>query len=111
MKVAHVHRLRGVGGSERHLLTLLPALRSRGIDATFIGLDDEDPDPFYDQLDLLGVPYVRLRAPRDIDPEPGRSVQPDVFVVPPDEIERFRGGDPVERLMLPPEASVASEYT
>ena len=56
MKVVHVHRLRGVGGSERHLLTLLPALRERGIDATFVGLDDDDPDPFYAQLDLLGRP-------------------------------------------------------
>jgi len=52
-------------------------------------------------------PYVRVQrlglaslAPRDVDPEPDRSVQPDVFVVPPDEIERFRGGDPVERLLL-----------
>ncbi len=68
MKVVHVHRLRGVGGSERHLLTLLPALRQRGVEVTFIGLDDADPDPFYAQLDQLGVPYVRLRAPRDLDP-------------------------------------------
>jgi Uma2 family endonuclease len=52
-------------------------------------------------------PYVRAQrlglaslASRDVDPEPGRSVQPDVFVVPPEEIVRFRGGDPVERLML-----------
>ncbi len=68
MNVVHVHRLRGVGGSERHLLTLLPALRERGVDATFIGLDDADPDPFYEQLDRIDVPYVRLRAPRDLDP-------------------------------------------
>ncbi len=68
MKVAHVHRLRGVGGSERHLLTLLPALRERGVDATFIGLDDANPDPFYAQLDELQVPYARLGAPRDLDP-------------------------------------------
>jgi len=68
VKVAHIHRLRGVGGSERHLLTLLPALRGRDVDATFIGLDDGDPDPFYAQLDLLGIPYARLRAPRDLDP-------------------------------------------
>ena len=27
MRVVHVHRIRGIGGSERHLLTLLPALR------------------------------------------------------------------------------------
>ncbi len=68
MKVVHVHRLRGVGGSERHLLTLLPALRERGIDASFVGLDDDDPGPFYAQLDELGVPYRRLQAPRDLDP-------------------------------------------
>ncbi len=68
MRVAHLHRVRGVGGSERHLLTLLPALRQRGIDATFIGLDDADPSPFYAQLDLLHVPYERLGAPRDLDP-------------------------------------------
>ncbi|MEI7759685.1 MAG: glycosyltransferase family 4 protein [Thermoleophilia bacterium] len=68
MRVVHVHRLRGVGGSERHLLTLLPALRQRGIDARFVGLDDADPSPFYAQLDVLGVPYTRLSAPRDVDP-------------------------------------------
>lgn len=52
-------------------------------------------------------PYVRAQrlglasiAPRDIDLEPGRSVQPDVFVVPPEEVARFRGSDPVERLVL-----------
>ena len=85
MKVVHVQRLRGVGGSERHLLTLLPALRERGVDATFIGLDDADPDPFYAQLDHLHVPYVRLRAPRDLDPALGfrlrrslRRAQPDI---------------------------------
>jgi glycosyltransferase involved in cell wall biosynthesis len=68
VRVVHVHRLRGVGGSERHLLALLPALRERGVDATFIGLDDADPDPFYAELDRLHVPYTRLRAPRDLDP-------------------------------------------
>lgn len=68
MKVLHVHRLRGIGGSERHLLTLLPALRDRGVDARFLGLDDGDPDPFYNQLDRLGVPYERVPAPGDLDP-------------------------------------------
>jgi len=69
LRVVHIHRLRGVGGSERHLLTLLPALRSCGIEATFVGLDDADPEPFYAQLDKLAVPYTRLPAPRDIDPQ------------------------------------------
>jgi glycosyltransferase involved in cell wall biosynthesis len=65
--VAHVHRMRGIGGSERHLLTLLPALRARGVDARFVGLDDLDgwdPQPFYDALG--DVPYTRLRSARGL---------------------------------------------
>ena len=67
MKVAHVHRIRGIGGSERHLLTLLPALAERGIEPVFVGLDDPawDPRDFYD---ALTVPAVRIPAPRDVDP-------------------------------------------
>ena len=67
MKIVHVHRIGGIGGSERHLLTLLPALAERGVDVSFLGLDDPSraPDPFYD---ALTVPYERLAAPRDLDP-------------------------------------------
>jgi glycosyltransferase involved in cell wall biosynthesis len=67
VKVAHVHRMRGIGGSERHLLTLLPALADRGVDPVFVGLDDPawDPSDFYD---ALTVPSVRIPAPRDLDP-------------------------------------------
>ena len=62
MKVVHVHRLRGVGGSERHLLTLLPALRARGIDARFVGLDDGDPEPFYRVSVRCGYPTPQTFA-------------------------------------------------
>jgi glycosyltransferase involved in cell wall biosynthesis len=67
VKVLHVHRIGGIGGSERHLLTLLPALAERGVDVSFLGLDDpaRAPDPFYE---ALTVPYERLTAPRDLDP-------------------------------------------
>lgn len=67
MKVLHLHRIGGIGGSERHLLTLLPALAERGVDVRFLGLDDpaRAPDPFYEQLT---VPFERLAAPRDLDP-------------------------------------------
>lgn len=67
MRVLHVHRMRGIGGSERHLLTLLPALAERGIDPVFVGLDDPgwDPSDFYG---ALAVPSIRLRSPRDVDP-------------------------------------------
>jgi glycosyltransferase involved in cell wall biosynthesis len=65
--VLHVHRIGGIGGSERHLLTLLPALAERGVDVRFLGLDDTSraPEPFYE---ALTVPYARVPAPRDLDP-------------------------------------------
>ena len=67
MRVVHVHRIRGIGGSERHLLTLLPALAERGIEPVLVGLDDPawDPRDFYD---ALRVPALRIPAPRDVDP-------------------------------------------
>ncbi|MEN3341500.1 MAG: hypothetical protein V7644_904 [Actinomycetota bacterium] len=67
MKVLHVQRIRGIGGSERHLLTLLPALAERGVEPLFLGLDD----PAWDAADFYGaleVPAVRVPAPRDLDP-------------------------------------------
>jgi len=70
MKVLHLQRIGGIGGSERHVLELLPALRARGIDARFLGLDDTSaaPEPFYDVLSARRVPFERLVCPRDIDP-------------------------------------------
>jgi len=67
MRVVHVHRMRGIGGSERHLLTLLPALAERGVDVVFAGLDDPawDPSDFYD---ALAVPAARLPSRGDVDP-------------------------------------------
>ena len=55
MRVAHVHRIRGIGGSERHLLTLLPALAERGLEPVLIGLDD----PGWSATDFYGA----LRVP------------------------------------------------
>jgi glycosyltransferase involved in cell wall biosynthesis len=67
VKVVHVHRMRGIGGSERHLLALLPGLAALGLDPVFVGLDDPAfaPGPFYEQLP---VESVRLRMPHDFDP-------------------------------------------
>ena len=58
MRVVHVHRIAGIGGSERHLLTLLPALAAAGTEVAFVGLDGGgDSKPFYDELERAGVPY------------------------------------------------------
>lgn len=70
MKILHVQRIGGIGGSERHVLELLPALRERSHDARFLGLDDtrHAPDAFYEALVARDVPFERLPCPRDIDP-------------------------------------------
>ncbi len=70
MKVVHVHRIGGIGGSERHVLTLLRALAARGVDVAFVGLDDPAgaPEPFYAELAAAGTPCERLSCPRDLDP-------------------------------------------
>ena len=59
MKVVHAHRIAGIGGSERHLLTLLPALAERGVEVAFAGLDLPGADPFYAELARSGVPFTR----------------------------------------------------
>lgn len=59
MKVVHVHRIAGIGGSERHLLTLLPALAERGIEVAFAGLDLPGAAPFYAELGRGGIPFTR----------------------------------------------------
>jgi glycosyltransferase involved in cell wall biosynthesis len=77
MRVVHVHRMRGIGGSERHLLTLLPALARAGHDVHFVGLDDPawDAEPFYDELAREDAPFVRLASARDLDPGLARRLR------------------------------------
>ena len=76
MKVLHLHKLTGVSGSEGHLLALLPALRERGVDARFLGLDvpGSDAPRFYEALDELAVPYRRVRCGADVSPRLARDV-------------------------------------
>jgi glycosyltransferase involved in cell wall biosynthesis len=82
-RVVHIHRIRGIGGSERHLLTLLPALATEGIETVFLGLDDPAGvlDPFYREL---GVEAVRLACPRDVDPGLLRRVRQELARLRPD---------------------------
>ena len=76
MKVLHIHKINGVGGSERHLLTLLPALRKRGVDARFLGLDvpGSDAPRFYAALDEDEVPHRSVRCTFDVNPRMAASV-------------------------------------
>jgi glycosyltransferase involved in cell wall biosynthesis len=76
VKVLHVHKVTGVGGSERHLLALLPALRAAGVDARFLGLDVEGTDAarMYAELDRAGVPPAHVRCTVDVNPRMARDV-------------------------------------
>jgi glycosyltransferase involved in cell wall biosynthesis len=76
VRVLHLHKLKGVSGSEGHLLALLPALRAAGIDARFLGLDVEGSDArrFYDRLDELEVPYRRVPCGLHVSPRMARDV-------------------------------------
>ena len=49
------------------------------------------------QRERLGLAGI---APRDVDLTPEETAQPDVFVVPPEEIDRYLGSRPVQRLVL-----------
>jgi glycosyltransferase involved in cell wall biosynthesis len=76
VKVLHLHKLTGVSGSEGHLLALLPALRERGVDARFLGLDvpHTDAGRFHERLDELGVPHRSVRCGLDVSPRLARDV-------------------------------------
>jgi glycogen(starch) synthase len=86
VNVVHVHRIAGIGGSERHLLTLLPALAERGVSVSFVGLDlpGEGPEPFYAQLEQLRVPYLRIASPRDLSPRAAARLRRALTVAHPD---------------------------
>jgi glycosyltransferase involved in cell wall biosynthesis len=75
VKVLHLAKVRGIGGAEQHLLALLPALRARGIDATFLSLDaGGDADRFHQALDERDIPWRRVACGFDVSPRLAASV-------------------------------------
>lgn len=73
-----MHRIAGIGGSERHLLTLLPALAGVGIEPAFVGLEGGgEPEPFYRGLEQAGVAYRRVVSPAAL-PRAISSFRPDL---------------------------------
>jgi glycosyltransferase involved in cell wall biosynthesis len=62
MRVLHVAKANGIGGSERHLFTLLPGLRDRGIDVGMCVLAEGAAQRFVEPLQRLGVPVVSRPA-------------------------------------------------
>lgn len=68
-------KVQGIGGAEQHLLTLLPALRERGVDARFLSLDaGGDAERFHHALDEREIPWRRVSCGVDASPRLAASV-------------------------------------
>jgi glycosyltransferase involved in cell wall biosynthesis len=68
VKVLHVQKVGGIGGSERHLLSLLPALVDAGVEVRmYVAATDRAAD-FINQLHQLGVPHSAVSAGPDANP-------------------------------------------
>jgi glycosyltransferase involved in cell wall biosynthesis len=60
LRVLHVQRAKGVSGSERHLLSLLPALADEGVESRMCVLSTGEGQRFVDALSRAGID-VRAR--------------------------------------------------
>jgi glycosyltransferase involved in cell wall biosynthesis len=67
LRVLHVQKVKGIGGSERHLLALLPALRGRGIEVGMVVVATGDSMRFVQPLRETGIEPRILPAHGDLD--------------------------------------------
>lgn len=67
--VLHLQKVAGISGSEAHLLSLLPQLRSRGWDVRFLMLHEREPGAgdFARELTARGVPLDAIPLAADVD--------------------------------------------
>lgn len=70
MRVLHVSKIKGIAGSERHLLTLLPGLARAGVDLSMLVLEEPGTpaDDFCEAVAAQGIPADRLTITGHIDP-------------------------------------------
>ena len=70
LRVLHIQKVSGIAGSERHLLTLLPALHERGIDVEMLTLTAQQPgaDDFLEQMTSAEIPSFAMSIRRHFDP-------------------------------------------
>ncbi len=67
MRVLHVQRAKGVSGSERHLLSLLPALGAVGVETRMCVLSTGEGQRFVSQLEGAGVDVAVRNAGGDLN--------------------------------------------
>jgi hypothetical protein len=68
MRVMHVQKVSGIGGSERHLQILLPAQAARGVEVRMVVLASGDPGRFVAALGQAGIDTTVMAAGTDLNP-------------------------------------------
>jgi glycosyltransferase involved in cell wall biosynthesis len=64
VRVLHVIKAKGIGGAERHLLTLLPGLRDAGVEVGLVVIATDQAGKFIDPMRSAGIRVHVLDAPR-----------------------------------------------
>ncbi len=72
-KIAHIAKMTGISGMERHLLALLPGLHTKGLDARLLilvepGKPSKAIDAYCAQMADQGVPAEQIIIHSDLDP-------------------------------------------
>jgi glycosyltransferase involved in cell wall biosynthesis len=68
VRVLHIQKVRGIGGSERHLLALLPALARAAIEVHMCALTAGDSEAFCGPMERAGVATTRITAGPHFNP-------------------------------------------
>ena len=68
MKVLHVQKVAGIGGSERHLLSLLPALAGAGLDVRMLVAATDEANRFAEALRARDIPLRVVPAGPHLNP-------------------------------------------
>lgn len=68
MRVLHIQKAAGIGGSERHLLALLPELTRAGIDIHFATLAAPGAEVFVEDLQEAGIEVTTIGAGPTLNP-------------------------------------------
>ena len=84
MRVLHIQKVAGIGGSERHLLSLLPGLADAGIDVRMCVATAGRAADFTDNLDALGISYSTTPAGFDLNPRLVAAVRREIRSYRPD---------------------------
>jgi glycosyltransferase involved in cell wall biosynthesis len=85
MRILHVQKVKGIGGSEVHLLSLLPALIAAGDEVRMVVLaPGRDEARFIDAAGARGIDTTVVPVGRDLDPRPVGAIVAQVRAFGPD---------------------------